>query len=313
MDCEPLLQHLLTAPATAPTRETTAEFWDRHCQIARRFPHPVDAAAAAGFGASCVGLAFGSGYQAALRVLDPGLGDGIAALCVTEAGGGHPRAVTTSIRPTGNGWVLNGTKTFVTFGPEASELLVAASAGASPEGRNSLRVVRVRADQPGVRVTARPPLPMVPELPHGEVQLEEVQLNEAHGADVLDGDGYTRYVKPFRTIEDIHATAAVLGWLLRIARESEWPRDIQEQLVATIVALRAISGGDPASPAVHIALAGALASAAHAIEKLEPLWADADPGVAAMWQRDKALLGIAGRARAARLDTAWATVNQAGG
>ncbi|WP_278314765.1 acyl-CoA dehydrogenase family protein [Lolliginicoccus levis] len=312
MDCEPLLQHLLTAPATAPSRETTAEFWDRHCQIARLFPDSVDAAAAAGFGASCVGLAFGSGYQVALRVLDPGLGEGIAAMCVTEAGGGHPRAINTSIRPIGNGWVLNGTKTFVTFGPEASELLVAASAGTSAEGRNSLRVVRVRADQPGVTVTVRPPLPMVPELPHGEVQLDEVQLGEGLGADVLDGDGYTRYIKPFRTIEDIHVTAAVLGWLVRIARQSGWPRDVQQQIISAILALRPLGCADPASPAVHIALAGALASAAHAVEQLEPLWADADPAVAEMWQRDKALLGIAGRARAARLDSAWATVNQAG-
>ncbi|WP_149359606.1 acyl-CoA dehydrogenase family protein [Lolliginicoccus suaedae] len=304
MDCAPLLQHLLTTAATAPARETTAEFWDRHCEAARRFPHPVDAAAAAGFGAGSVGLAFGSGYQVALRVLDPGLGEGIAAMCVTEAGGGHPRAITTSIRPADDGgWVLSGTKTFVTFGPEASELLVAVSAGASPEGRNLLRVARVRVDQPGVTVTARPPLPMVPELPHGEVELDEV-----HIADLLDGDGYSRYIKPFRTIEDIHVTAALLGWLLRVGRQSGWPREIQQQLVATVVTLRAMSDSDPASPAVHIALAGALDSFARLVEQLEPLWADADRGVAAMWQRDKALLGIAGRARSARLDTAWAAI-----
>ncbi|GGC53413.1 hypothetical protein GCM10011410_02210 [Hoyosella rhizosphaerae] len=242
-----------------------------------------------------------------MRVLDPQLGEGLAAMCVTEAGGGHPRAITTTITPADGGWVISGTKTFVTFGTDASELLVVGSAGTTPDGRPRLRVARVCANEPGVTVTPRPPLPMVPELPHGEVQLHEVRSTE-----LLDGDGYSRYVKPFRTIEDIHVTAALLGWLLRVARESGWPHDIQQQLLASILMLRPLGSASPASPVVHIGLGGALAAMAQLVETLEPLWADADPDLAAMWHRDKALLGIAGRARAARLDSAWAAISTTG-
>ena len=45
-----------------------------------------------------------------------------------------------------------------------------------------------------------------------------------HGeADLLPGDGYDIYLKPFRTIEDIHVHAALIGYLVGVARRLEAP------------------------------------------------------------------------------------------
>ena len=43
---------------------------------------------------------------------------------------------------------------------------------------------------------------------------------------LLPGDGYDRYVKPFRTIEDTHINAALMAWLLREARVRGWPASL---------------------------------------------------------------------------------------
>ena len=45
----------------------------------------------------------------------------------------------------------------------------------------------------------RPPTPFAPEIPHARITLANVTVRDE---DVLPGDGYARYLKPFRTIED---------------------------------------------------------------------------------------------------------------
>ena len=261
------------------------------------FPRTVDAAAAGGLQADSVGRAFGAGYQAALRALVPSIDSSVASMCVTESGGGHPRAIQTTL----SDGLLNGHKTFVTMGPDAEILLVIAKTGVSASGQNILRAARVPSTAPGVNVTARPPLPIVPELPHGEVSLTNVRISDD---DVLDGDGYVQYVKPFRTIEDIHVYAAVIGWLVRVGRTS-WPQPTIERLLAHLATLRALGELDPLSPATHIVLGGALAEMNEAIAAADDLWQTVEPDLAAMWQRDRALMQVAQRARTARLESAW--------
>lgn len=289
---------LLTAEIPAPA-DSIADWWTTNQEVAAQFEVTVDVAAAGGFAAGTVAHAFGAGYNAALCALIPDLAGHLAAMCVTEAGGGHPRAIQTTLE---NG-VVNGTKTFVTMGSSAQELLVVAKAGTSGDGRPVLKLVRVDAAQEGVTVTDRPPLPIVPELPHSEVTLENVQV-----AEVYDGDGYLQYVKPFRTVEDIHVSAATVGWMIRVARESPWPQDVIESLLASFAALRSLGQADASSPAIHIALAGVMAQMTDGLAKLDALWNTADLETAAMWSRDKAILQVANRVRAARLETAWETL-----
>src|SRR5215831_12777109 len=127
---------------------------------------PFSQAVAAATAADRLGAAFAAGYQAALKSLFPVVGDRRAALCATEVGGGHPKAIFARLED----GAISGRKTFVTFGSEVEALLVVARAAGSTEPR--LHVGLVEARGPGVTFEATPPLPFVPEVSHAQVLLE---------------------------------------------------------------------------------------------------------------------------------------------
>ena len=287
--------------ARPPTADTLAAWWTATSAVRAPFDTPVDRAIVGGAWADRLGFAFATGYQAALQALVPDQG-GIGALCVTEAGGNAPRHIATTLTATGAGFVLAGTKKWATTAPLATRLLVAAKAGTDAEGRSQIRLVRVAADAPGVTL-APSSAPFVPELPHAEVRLVDVAVS---AADVLPGDGYSDYVKPFRTVEDAHVHAALLGYLVGVARRRTFARDLVEQLVAAVIAMRGIALADPSSPMTHFALAGALATSQRLVAELERAWDAAPDDEYARWKRDRALLGVAAAARATRRENAWA-------
>lgn len=262
---------------------------------AETFDTPVERAIVAGAAADRVGFAFVAGYTEALHALVPGL-RGAASLCATEEGGAHPRAIRTTLA----GGELNGRKKWATNANAAATLLVVASTGVDEAGRNRLRVVRVPADAPGVRVHATSAA-FVPEIQHAELELEHVRVADA---DVLPGDGYEAYLKPFRTVEDAHVHAALAGYLLGIARRRGW-RDRVERLLALALATRAVATADPKLATTHVALAGVLALATREVAELETTWAAAPDEEWQRWQRDRPLLQVAAAARAARLERAW--------
>jgi acyl-CoA dehydrogenase len=134
----------------------------------------------------------------------------------------------------------------------------------------------------------------------------------AAASDVLPGDGYDDYVKPFRTVEDVHVHAALIGYLLGVTRRIHAPREIVEQLLATALAVRALAGADPRSPATHVALAGVLTQSVHVMGLVERAWEDVGEGDEwTRWQRDRPLLRVAGAARSARRDKAWQQLSPA--
>jgi acyl-CoA dehydrogenase len=240
--------------------------------------------------ASTVGGAFLCGYQAALRALVPSLPPGHVCLCATEEGGGHPRAIHTTLTEAGGGWQLDGHKKWVTGADRAELLLVVASVGLDDSARNRLRVALVGARQPGVTLEPMPPTPFVPEISHAEVRFEAVFVSE-----LLEGDGYDRYLKPFRTVEDTHVFASVLAYLVQ---RPGCPRQLAERILAVLATLEKISIGDPTSPELHLMLAGALALGRQIADEAAA-FLDGD------WTRDMALLGVAQKARQARTETAW--------
>lgn len=266
--------------------------------LCRAHSDPADLAIAGGFRANCVGYAFMAGYQAALRTLVPTLPpDALCAICVTEAEGNHPRAIQTTLSPAGNGYALRGAKSFVTGGTLADTLLVAARTGDRGD-RPVIRLVRVEADAAGVSRTSMPPLRFVPEIDHASVQFDDAAVD---GDALLPGDGYTDYVKPFRTMEDSHVSLAVTGYLLHRALDLETPPAIVEDALACLVTHARIATLDPASPATHLALAGARRQFEGFVPLLEAHWRRTDASSFALWQRDRALLEVAGSARTQRL------------
>ncbi|QSQ18751.1 acyl-CoA dehydrogenase family protein [Pyxidicoccus parkwayensis] len=297
-----VLHFLLSESPEPQALDSVDAWWLRHLELMPRFTAPADLALAGGFRADRLGFAFASGYHAAHRSLFPMLpGDKPCALCATEPGGAHPSAIQTKLTDTGSGWKLSGAKTFVTLGTRAELLLVVATEGQDAQGRNRLRMVAVDAKRSGVHVAALPELPFVPEIPHAELTLEDVAVASN---EVLPGDGYARYLKPFRTVEDCHVHLAALGWLFQVARRSGWPEPLREELLALAVMMRGLAQADPADSTTHLALGGALALAKQAIEKCEPLWAQTDATTRERWARDKKLLDVAGKVRAKRLEAA---------
>ncbi|MET8773728.1 acyl-CoA dehydrogenase family protein [Nocardia sp. NPDC004654] len=299
---ESVLDYLLTEPPGAPVDSVTAA-WAGHRAVAVRFAAPVDAAIAGGFAADRLGYAFLSGYQEALRTLLPELpAEDAVAVSATEAGGAHPSAIRTALTEHDGAATISGTKTFTTLGSLARRLLVVASAGVADDGRNILRAALVETSAPGVAVTDLPAPPFAPEIPHATVTFTDAP------ATVLPGDGYTDFLKPFRTIEDVHVLAAALGWLVRVARESSWPRPVLQRLLALVAAVRGLDLDQPGSPGVHVALGGVFEEFGRVVDELAPLWRTADPVARDRWERDRPLFGTAGRVRAQRLATAWRAV-----
>lgn len=299
-----MLPQLSAAQAIAAPCESVADWWARHQSIARGHADPIHQAIVGGFVADRVGWAFASGYQAALRALFPDApADRLCAFCVTEADGNSPKAIRSSLRKSGDAWRLDGAKRWTTLGPEGALFFVAARDEAASAARPAIKLVKVSSGAPGLKIEAMPATKFVPEVPHARLQFENLAVNDA---DILPGDGYDEYVKPFRTIEDIHVQAAVLSYLMREGQRLGWPQEWLERLSALIAALGKLSDMPAAHAETHIALAGALAIGGGLIAETEPFWAKsaADPA-ASRWSRDKDLLKVAGTARAQRTKRAW--------
>lgn len=300
------------------------------------FTGPVERALWAGFHADRLGYAFVGGYGAALarlfehasqvrtataataaaggatvRESSPRLAQHrpLAArvcICATEAGGGHPRSIKTRLDKQGGALVLNGEKTFATLATVAEELLVVASRGIEQGGKNRLRIVRVKPNAMGVTITPREMVPFAPEIPHAIVKLVDVVVENE---DVLPGDGYDVWLKPFRTIEDTHVLAATVGYLQGAARAHGFSRDVSAELVSLSLALIDVGARDPLAPLNHVVLAGLFASVRRLVRDLdEREWEKAEAEERARWQRDLPLLSVADTVREKRTQVALAAV-----
>jgi alkylation response protein AidB-like acyl-CoA dehydrogenase len=304
-----MLPQLSPAQATAKPCESVAEWWPRHRRIAAEHAGTIEQAIVGGFVADRVGWAFASGYQAALHALLPDApGDRLCAFCVTEADGNGPKAIKSSLTRAGGAWTLNGSKRWTTLGPEGSLFFVAARDEAASAERAAIRLVRVASDSPGVEIQAMPATKFVPEVPHAQLKFRDVKVDA-----LLPGDGYDTYVKPFRTVEDIHVQAAILAYLMREAQRLSWPESWIERLAALLAALSTLSNMPADHAETHVGLAGALAISAGLIEESEAFWlkSAADPA-ALRWRRDRELLQVAGKARAQRTKRAWEKLRQSG-
>jgi hypothetical protein len=257
----------------------------------------VERALRGGLAADRLAWACASGYRAALRALVPELGETAAALCATEKGGAHPRHIETRLCD----GRLDGTKGFATLSTVARTLLVLACEGESEDGRKRLRLVRVDAAAPGVTLNALPPTPFAPELPHAEVRLDGVAVAPD---EVLDGDAWTRHVRPFRTIEDLHVFAALTGYLIGVARRTGWPAELLAELTCIVSCALSLERVDRDAPATHVALGGLLLLVRRFVDGSDGEWARVDEPERERWRRDRPLLQVAGRARSERLSKA---------
>ncbi|MDB4939316.1 MAG: Acyl-CoA dehydrogenase [Labilithrix sp.] len=271
------------------------------------FKSPIARALWGGFHADRLGYAFVAGYSAALSRLFEHAAPAetppaYASLCATESGGAHPRAIATRLDKRGGTLVLDGEKTFATLATIAEQLLVVASRGIEADGKNRLRVVRVKPNAPGVSIVPRGELPFTPEIPHAVVRFTDVTIEDD---DVLPGDGYDVWLKPFRTIEDTHVVASTVGYLLGAARAHDFGREAIAELASLAVALVDVAARPPDEPVTHIVLAGLFASMRRLIAALAPAWEKAPEDERTRWLRDQPILMVADKVRAKRTEAAW--------
>ncbi len=303
------LLRVVLSPRAATNPCETLDAWLPRMDAARAtFSTPFDGAVAAAADADRLGWAFVAGYDAALHALDDGLAiRGLrTSFAVTEEGGGHPKALAARLAPDAAGTLrLTGTKRFVTLGTVADVLLVVAGRGEPRDGRTELVVLRVDAKAPGVTVAALPETPFAPEVPHAVVTFTDVAVGPG---DVLPGDGWARWVKPFRTVEDLHVAGAALGYLAGAAARGAWSSTYRSELVATLCSARALAAEDASDPAVHVAVAGLFDALHRLAEHPDARWTSLPAAESARWTRDRALLSVASRVRALRLDAAWAAL-----
>jgi hypothetical protein len=301
--------------------------WERET---RRFSFPGDSVAAAiqvGFHANSVAWAFLSGYQAAIRKMlsstdiDLAISErAIIGFSVSEKMGNHPRDISTRFRfASDEQLILDGAKSWVIAGDACDWMIVSGvnqssdndgsdADASSPPAKLDIRLLTVAATDAGVSFVQNPPTKFIPEVVHGGAVFNQVELPSNR---LLPGDGHQRYVKPFRTLEDIHIGAAVLAYLVRCGREFDWPRSVTENNLALIGSMQALSSLDPSQPATHLALTGILTQLQHSYDAVDTCWANSANAVeaATRWNRDRALFDIAKKTRQTRADRAWGALS----
>ncbi|ROL65458.1 acyl-CoA dehydrogenase [Pseudomonas protegens] len=245
------------------------------------------------------GLAFLVGYQAALRMLWPSAPQSLGALCATERRSLRPADMQTRLEDLR----LQGRKDFVTAGDAADWLLVAARSEA-PGERPALRLTVVYAGEPGVKVQTLPAIALMPEISHGCLLLDNA------ACELLAGDGWDAYVKPFRTLEDIYVLSAMLAWLYGVGQDSGWPQPLQLQLLGLLAGCAEVSRQNPSLAGGHILLGGLFTQFQVLRPEIDAAFANGPERWRNQWSRDQALLDLAASAREQRLAKALAAFQQ---
>jgi hypothetical protein len=286
-------QQLLTSQSRLPAARPDDWYAGLLAQLGG--PAPFELALLGGRLAATPGLAFLAGYQGALRVLWPSAPWSLGALCVTENKSTRPADMSTRL----DALALSGRKDFVTAAGSADWLLVAAREEAQGEAAR-LALGVVYAGAPGLRIEVLPALPLMPDIDHGRLHLDQVHCER------LAGDGWDDYVKPFRSIEDVHVLCAVTAWLFGVGQESRWPQSLQLRLLGLLAGCAEVARQCPRTPHGHLLLAGLFAEFASLGGELDAAFAEGPAAWAELWARDKGLLSIANAARRKRLEKAQA-------
>lgn len=251
---------------------------------------PFELAVAGGRRMATPGLAFLAGYQAALRMLWPSAPPSLGALCATEQRSLRPADMQTRL----SDLRLSGRKDFVTAGDAADWLLIAARSE-EPGEKPRLSLAVVYPGEPGVRVEKLPALPLMPDISHGRLHLDGALC------ELLAGDGWDAYVKPFRTLEDVYVLSAMTAWLYGVGQDSGWSQPLLLRLLALLAGCAEASRQPPNNPAGHVLLGGLFAQFDALKNEIDQALAEGNPEWAQMWQRDQSVMQLAAAARARRL------------
>jgi hypothetical protein len=140
----------------------------------------------------------------------------------------------------------------------------------------------------------------MPDISHGRLFLDNALC------ELLAGDGWDAYIKPFRTLEDIYVLSAMNAWLYGVGQDCDWPQSLQLRLLALLAGCAEVSRQSPGSNVGHVLLGGLFAQFDSLKSELNDAFNDGPPEWAQLWERDRAVLDLATGARAKRLAKALA-------
>jgi len=246
-----MIEQLLRIRREYPIKKyQTTKDWSLDYYKVTKNNDPIDKAIIGGFLCQQFSFAFLAGYQAALEQMFPAVAPNqLKALCVSEAKGGHPKSIETSLVDQ----KITGIKTYITAGTEVEHLLILCKTNEVIKERPVLKIVHVPMDVDGMEVTNFE-LPFMKDIKHGKAAMNEISIKADQ---ILDGDGYSQYTKPFRTLEDVCVSAAYQAMLLRQAIDHKWEDNLRDQLLLNIYTLKNILTLAPLEAETHLLLSAA--------------------------------------------------------
>ena len=243
-----MIAQLLKISKTKPLKKhlTTKEWAKDYYQLVRD-KSPSDKAILGGFTCQQFSFTFLAGYQAALEKMFPTIAPNeLKALCISEEKGGHPKAMQTTL--TDN--KINGLKTYITAGSDVVHLLVLCKTNEIVNGRSILKMVHIPSNAPNTTISNFE-LPFMKDIKHGKLALNNTSITDNQ---ILNGDGYTQYTKPFRTLEDVCIGLAYQAMLLRQAIDYDWDEVVRDQLLLSIFTLKNLLQLPPSDKETHLLL-----------------------------------------------------------
>ncbi|SFI32004.1 Acyl-CoA dehydrogenase [Collimonas sp. OK307] len=300
-----ILEWCMQQSSEAPAVET-AEQWVLHWPAhVNDWASTVMLAIAGGFKADRLAWAFASGYQGAIRaIVRQAEAHEIFAFCATETVS-NPLIVNTKWRYSESGKVIvNGIKSWAPMGHVCTSYLVAcAELGAPEQTRPPQRVVRLASSTPGLKADPLPSGGIIPELGRARVQLLDASTDASN---MLEGDGWSTFIKPFKRVEALHVAAAVLAHLLREGRSRKWPSSYMQRVLTSLAVLCDLSRDWSAAPMTNVVLADAIDNAHMLAIEAQVHWTRGElDESAARWERDRGMLSISAAVQERSAARAW--------
>lgn len=291
-----MIQQLLQLAKESPlTYYTSTNDWSNPYYRLVKDMSPFEKAIYGGFSCQQFSFAFMAGYQAALEHMFPTIAPNkLKALCVSEAKGGHPKAIQTTFIDN----QLNGVKTYITAGSDVEHLLVLCKTDAIVDGRAQLKMVHIPKSTNHMELIDFE-LSFMKDVKHGKLKLNNTKIVDNQ---ILPGDGFNDYTKPFRTLEDICVSAAYQAMLLRQAIENQWADDIKDQLLLNIYTLKNLLTLPLLGLETHVLLAANEANFNNLLPRIElNIDQTATSAFKADWMMNKKIIGLGEKIKEIRL------------
>jgi acyl-CoA dehydrogenase len=230
------LEH--TAPGDGPAEKIDVRTLALIRETLGRYSGLADFAfAMQGLGAGPISL-FGTVAQKRQWLPKTRSGAAIAAFALSEPGSGSDVAnISTTARPTGNGYVLDGEKTWISNGGIADFYVVFARTGEAP-GAKGLSAFIVRGDNPGLSVVER--IEVIAPHPLARLALKDCQV----GADDVIGAAGDGFKIAMATLDVFRTSvgAAAVGFARRALAETLKRAGSRELFGAPLSELQMVQG-----------------------------------------------------------------------